>query len=306
MPSNKLRETTSNSRPASRGNAAATLRDSLTGGEIVSGPRASRANKKYIVESESDDEEDDDDDDEVKASDEDEEDEEEDEEEQVEQEEIGGPEESSEDDDEEEDEDADADADADGDADADADADGDIDMDDDADDGQPLPLAQPMLKINGPASKAAAKSAAKPVVTVTPAQDAKVKSVEAKEMGMEEDDEELSELSENDGEDEEGDAGEEGAEAEDVDMEDDESRSPGSRASTPDISKLTKRQRSRLDQVVGNDFLQLPMGMSPYLTFFERKRLADTISRTANEEASYSRRACHATSRNGQTAQESE
>ncbi len=306
MPSNKLRETTSNSRPASRGNAAATLRDSLTGGEVVSGPRASRANKKYIVESESDDEEDDDDDDEVKASDEDEEDEEEDEEEQVEHEEIGGPEESSEEDDEEEDEDANADADGD----VDADADGDIDMDDDADDGQPLPLAQPMLKINGPASKAAAKSAAKPatkpVVTVTPAQDAKVKSVEAKEMGMEDDDEELSELSENDGEDEEGDAGEEGAEGEDVDMEDDESRSPGSRASTPDISKLTKRQRSRLDQVVGNDFLQLPMGKSPYLTFFERKRLADTISRTANEEASYSRRACHATSRNGQTAQESE
>ncbi|KAK4691155.1 Ino eighty subunit 2, partial [Lecanoromycetidae sp. Uapishka_2] len=265
MPSNKLRETTSDSRPTSRGNAAAALKDSLTGGEIVRGPRASRANKKYIVESESDEEEDEDEDDEIKASndeeDEEEEvDDEEEEEEPVQEEEVGGPEESSEDEDQdEEEEEEDDDADADG----DAEADGDIDMEDDADDGQPLPSQTPILKINGPASKPVAKTpskaAAKPVVTVTPAQDAKVKSVEAKEMEMDDDDEELSDLSENDDEDDEGDAGEEDAEGEDVDMEDDESRSPGSRGSTPDVSKMTKRQRSRLDQVMGSDFLQLPM-----------------------------------------------
>ena len=79
-------------------------------------------------------------------------------------------------------------------------------------------------------------------------------------MEVDDDDEELSDLSEDD---EEGEAGEEDAEGEDVDEmdQDTDSRSPGSRASTPDVSKMTKRQRSRLDQVMGSDFLQLPMGM---------------------------------------------
>ncbi|KAK3173068.1 hypothetical protein OEA41_006397 [Lepraria neglecta] len=237
IPSSKLREATSNTRPTSRGNAAAQLRDSLTTGEIVSGPRVSRANKKYVVESESD-EEDDEEDEDVDASVDDVEDED-DEEEQEEEEQIGGPEESSDEEADEEDEDADVDA------------DGDVEMDDDADDGQLLPSQQPVLKVKGPT--------AKPTVTVTPAQDAKIKSVEAKEMEMDDDDEELSDLSEDD--EEQGEGGEEDAEGEDVDEmdQDDDSRSPGSRASTPDVSKMTKRQRSRLDQVMGGDFLQLPM-----------------------------------------------
>ena len=245
MPSSKLREATSSTRPNSRGNAAARLKDSLTRGEIVSGPRASRANKKYVVESESE-EEDDDEDEDAEADDDDAE--EEDDEEQDEDEQIGGPEESDE-------EEADEDDEEDADGEPDVDADGDVEMDDDADDGQPSPSQpQPILKVKGPAPRS------KPTVTVTPAQDAKVKSVEAKEMSMDDDDEELSDLSE----DEEGDVGEEDAEGEDVDemdRDDDDSRSPGSRASTPDVSKMTKRQRSRLDQVMGSDFLQLPMGM---------------------------------------------
>jgi len=249
MPSSKLREATSNpkSRPSSRGNAAAKLTDSLTGGEIVSGPRVSRANKKYVVESgSSEDESEDEEEDEVQASDE-----EHDEEEGVEkdeEEQVGGPEESDDDDAGEEEDDED-----------DVDADGDVEMDDDADDGQLLPLQQPILKVNGPAATPKTKAASKPTVTVTPAQAEKVKSVEAKGMEMDDDDEELSDLSEDDE-----DAGEEDAEG-DVDEEmgdDDESRSPGSRGSTPDVSKMTKRQRSRLDQVMGSDFLQLPMGMS--------------------------------------------
>ena len=250
MPSSKLREATSSIRPSSRGNAAARLKDSLTGGEIVSGPRASRANKKYVVESESE-EEDDDEDEDAEADDDDAE--EEDDEEQDEDEQIGGPEESDE-------EEADEDDEEDADGEPDVDADGDVEMDDDADDGQPLPSQpQPILKVKGPAPRS------KPTVTVTPAQDAKVKSVEAKEMSMDDDDEELSDLSE----DEEGDVGEEDAEGEDVDEmdRDTDSRSPGSRASTPDVSKMTKRQRSRLDQVMGSDFLQLPMGM--YLRHFQ-------------------------------------
>ena len=152
-------------------------------------------------------------------------------------------------------------------SDANADEEGDIDMDDDdADDGLPLgaPSAAPapVLKLRGPAAMQ------QPKVTVTPARDNKLKSVEMKEMEMDDEDEELSELGSDDqdpeepeeypGVDVEGD--------EDVDEMDegDDSRSPEadvSRASTPDISKMTKRQRSRLDQVMGGDFLQLPMGV---------------------------------------------
>jgi len=100
-----------------------------------------------------------------------------------------------------------------------------------------------------------------------------VRSVEAKEMEVEDDDdEELSEL-----ESEDDDAGgttangEQAAEGEEEDVQEDdeddegdesENATPatGSRASLPDAGKMTKRQRSRLDQVMGEDFLQLHMG----------------------------------------------
>ena len=250
MPPSRLRETTS-----------AGGRDPGLGVEIVTGPRATRNQKKsYVVESSSSEEEDY-------------------EEEQDEYSEVEGSEdeatdmaaskvtpnnesgeesEESVDEEEEEEEDADADADADGDVDVDAYADGDIDMeDDDADDGLPLGhRPAPILKVNGPAPP-------KPTVMVTPAQDSKIKSVEAKEMEMEDDDddEELSDLDSNEEEEEQE---EEDAEGEEVDeMEEDGDRSldeEGSRASTPDISKMTKRQRSRFEQVETNtDFLQLPM-----------------------------------------------
>ena len=235
MPSSKLREAMSSSTSSRSPNPG----DQLTGAEIVSGPRSSRAKKSYVVESESEDDEDDEDE-EVEAS----------EDEQIEQEDEEQDEEGEGEEDEEEDADEEAEVES---ADEDADADGDIDMDEDADDGQPLPAPPSILKVNGPS----AKTPTKPTLTVTPAQDAKVKSVEAKEMEMEDDDEELSELSEND--DEEDAEGED----DDVDMEqDDEGRSDaGSRGSTPDVSKMTKRQQGRLNQVVGSDFLQLPMGM---------------------------------------------
>lgn len=239
MPSSKLREAMSSSASSRSPNPG----DQLTGAEIVSGPRTSRAKKSYVVESESDDDDEDDEDEEIEVSDD----------EQLEQEDEEQDEEGEGDEDEEEDASGEAEGES-----ADEDADGDIDMDEDADDGQPLPAPPSILKVNGPI----AKPPAKPTLTVTPAQDAKFKSVEAKEMEMEDDDEELSELSEND--DEEDVEGEEDAEADDdVDMEqDDEGRSDGgSRGSTPDVSKMTKRQQGRLTQVVGSDFLQLPMGM---------------------------------------------
>lgn len=154
------------------------------------------------------------------------------------------------------------------DAEAEIDADGDIEMDDDADDGVPLGYhpPPPILKVNPPAAPKT-----KPAITVKAAPNpTKLKSVEAKEMSMndpdEDDDEELSELGSDDDDDEEeadedDDAaeGEEDAEGEDIDEEEDDemaeegdySRSPDalSRGTTPDINKMTKRQRSRLNEV---------------------------------------------------------
>jgi Ino eighty subunit 2 len=144
--------------------------------------------------------------------------------------------------------------------------------DEDAEGEEDIEVAPPAARRQ--AAAAAAAAAAKPTVTVTPAPIARVQSVESKEMQMAStvttDDEELSELPS------EGmpSAGEEGDEDEemgeddelDADGETDEEgvdmATPGSRDSTPDVSKMTKRQRGRLDQVMGNDFLQLPMGSS--------------------------------------------
>lgn len=293
MPSSKLREATSASSIGDREG----LQDSLTRREAVSGPRSTRNNKKsYVLESESD-EIDEEEPSEADVGDDEDEDLAESPEKEF----------ASEDENEDPNEDGDADPDADEDAEEEVDADGDIDMDEDADDGLPLGPAPPKLKVNGPA--------AKPTVTVTPAQDTKLKSVEAKEMEMTEDDEELSELQSDD--DDELDAGAEDAEGDDDaegDVDDmgegDGSRSPdaGSRGSTPDVSKMTKRQRSRLDQVMGSDFLQLPMGVYnlPLDRYRECTTMADKRRRTANQEDSDGRRARHAPCGDGQATEESE
>ncbi|KAI4287909.1 MAG: hypothetical protein L6R35_002832 [Caloplaca aegaea] len=220
MPSSRLREATGTGAKQ----MSVAEREGLQGAEILTGPRGSRAKRTVVMESS------------------DEEDEEEDEDQDIEGEEGDGEGEEEEEEDGEGEEDLEEDAEAD-DQDADADADGDVDMDDP--DVAPPP---PVLKITGPSSK--------PAVSVTPAIAGKVKSVEAKEMELaDDDDEELSDL---------GSEGDEDAEGDDDDLvQDDEGRGmdmeAGSRSSTPDLSKMTKRQRSRLDQVMGSDFLQLPM-----------------------------------------------
>lgn len=226
MPSSKLREATSGTTK----NISVNSRDTFEPGEILNGPRGSRGKKNYVVDSPSEDEED---------------------EEQEEDDDILPSE-----DEEEEDEDADGESD---DVDPDADADGDVDMD------EAPPPRPPIIKMSGPASK--------PSLTVTPAQEGKVRGVEAKEMQLDDDDddEDLSSLeSDAEAEDDEdaGDSGQPGPIGADMEMEqddddldsDDGTPATGSRASTPDVSKMTKRQRSRLDQVMGGDFLQLPMG----------------------------------------------
>lgn len=137
------------------------------------------------------------------------------------------------------------------------DADGDVDMDD----ASPQPAVQ--RKTNSQTTSSKRKQA---------------KSVEEKEMTLaeeeddEDDDDELSALdSDVEGEQDESmlqeDESGEGEGDEDEEDEEDEAdelgaSAEGSRASTPDYKKLTKRQRGSL----GNDFLQLPMGAFRYLT----------------------------------------
>ncbi|KAL1628905.1 hypothetical protein SLS54_001594 [Diplodia seriata] len=210
----KLREATSGASTGpsrSSRNAGVNSRDSFVGGEIVVGQRSSR-NKKAIIEETS---EDDMDEDEL------------------------------EDDDVEEDDDEDEDM-AD-DADADADADEDVDMEDS------LPAPPP------PAVKARGKQQQqqKPSIKVSQA-DREVPSVEAKEMAMEDDqseDEELSELDSADEQDDE-DGEEDDAEGDEDDLDDEidsdeETPMSGSRAGTPDLSKLTRRQRAAFETYEG-------------------------------------------------------
>jgi len=123
------------------------------------------------------------------------------------------------------------DDDAAGDEDEDADADGDLDMDD----APPQPPSRRQAKV---------------APTSTPSR-RQVKSVEAKEMELENDEDDDEELSELDS-DAEGEPDDDGnAELDEEDEEGLDSDDAGA-----DMSKMTKRQRGNL----GNDFLQLPMG----------------------------------------------
>ena len=232
MPSNTLREATSSKRKSG-------APDGLEPAEIITGPRSNRGRKSYVVESESDDDE--------------EEDEEGSEGDGRVEEQIGEAEATDDDDvdgdgNEEEEEEQEGDEVADDDEGESGDVDDEDDEDVEMDDGSPMP-PPPVIKMTGAASK--------PTVTVTHAKNAKLKSVEDKEIEMEDEDEDLSSIES---------GGEEDAEGEEEDEldQDDEGdlQTPplGSRASTPDVSKMTKRQKSRLSEVMGNDFLQLPMG----------------------------------------------
>ncbi|KAK2810598.1 hypothetical protein FQN50_002855 [Emmonsiellopsis sp. PD_5] len=221
MPSSKLREVTSEKRH----------HNIFTEPVIVTGPRNSRTKKK-LVEVDTDDDED------LESPEE----EEEEEEDQLSDEDAEASDEEDNANGESEDEDADAD--------------GDIDMDD----------APPV---------APKQAAARPTVTVTPAGDSRSKNTSASNMDLDDDDDDDEELSELDSEaDAEGEpeeeipVSEEIVEDEEVEEEDEEDEQDelesdigtpitGSRASTPDIAKMTKRQRGRME--LGGDFLQLPM-----------------------------------------------
>ncbi|CZT10705.1 related to IES2 Protein that associates with the INO80 chromatin remodeling complex under low-salt conditions [Rhynchosporium agropyri] len=235
--SSKLREATRSSPVSTSGGVSgANARDPFVGGKIIEGKRARNVRKSYVLESDS---------------------EEEDEDEEMD--EAGDEDAEVEDDDDE-------DMDAEDDLLGDEDADGDVVMETEV-----LP-PPPVIKV----SKASA-GGAKDVITVKPpVVKGKVLPVEQKEIEDASDDEELSDLDSDLGEEIEEEEGmqlgdEEDAEGEDEeieveegDEEDDsldsggETPANGSRASTPDLNKLTKRQRARFEESDGGHLLALP------------------------------------------------
>lgn len=215
--SNKLREATR----AATGNAskAAAPKDPFIGGQVLEGKRSRNVTKSYVMESDS--------------------------EEDVEMDDVVDDEDA-----EGESIDEDEDEDAEDDGLGDEDAEGDIEMD-------IPPPPPPVIKI----SKA---QSGKQSIVVKPPPKVDNKTVEQKEVEDGSDDEELSDLSdleEDDVEEEEAmqSDNEEDAEGEDEDIEDvedgdepldsdDETPMDGSRASTPDLSKLTRRQRAKFEE----------------------------------------------------------
>ncbi|KAK7755817.1 hypothetical protein SLS62_002102 [Diatrype stigma] len=234
LPSSKLRQATSSGRAAQ--SSRQSTRDSFSGGEIVAGRRNRSQKKSYVVDS-SDDEDEEDADPEV------EEDEDEDE------------------DAEGEDDDDMADAPGedeivvndDMDIDAEGEEDEDAEGEDDDMDAEPVPPPAPTIKVSKPPAKGSITSKSKP-----PAKSVKISAPQPRDS---DDDEELSELeSEADeiqdtikiggGGDEEDAEGEdeeieEAGPAEEEDLGSDED---GSRAETPDLTKMTKRQRARFEE----------------------------------------------------------
>jgi len=240
--STKLQKATSSATSTPSKTISVNSREKLDGGDIIEGKRARNTRKSYVLESES--EEDEAMDDVVDDDD-------------AEGESI------------EEDEDMDAEG--------EEDADGDIDMD--------IPPPPPVITISK------AKSGRSTIVAKPPAK-AVTKTVEQKEVAAGSDDEKMSDLSDleselnDDVEEEEGMqvGDEEDAEGEDDDLEvdedaegeedgfdsDDETPMGGSRASTPDLNKLTKRQRARLEEGGSGHLLALPDG-KPFPKYNESK-----------------------------------
>ena len=253
LPSSKLRQATSSGRGTQ--SSRQSTRDSFAGGEIVAGKRNRSHKKSYIVDSSDDDEEDEDEDAEAEIDEEDDDD-----------------------DDAEGDDDDMADApgedeivvnddmdiDAEGDDDDEEDAEGE---DDDMEDSAPPPA--PTIKVSKPPTKKGVASKSRSSARAS----AKAAAPQAKDS---DDDDELSELeSEADeiqdtikiggggddedaeGEDEEIEEADAGPAQEEANLDSDDET--GSRAETPDLTKMTKRQRARFEE--GGELMKLSDGM---------------------------------------------
>lgn len=253
LPPSKLREVTSggtggrsggsgsgSGRPITQANhrssgtsVSINSRDQFIGGEILEGKRARNVKKSYVLDSDSEDDE---------------------------------MEDAIEDDEDAEGEDEDMDAEG-----EDEDADGDIEMD--------MPPPPPTITISP-------TKAGKVTISAKPTGKGDGMSVERKEALDDSDDDELSELDSNldddeetmqfgneddiegededaDGEEVEEEVEEEDEEEEDLDS-DDDTPGGGSRGSTPDLTKLTKRQRARLEEGGSGHLLALPDGIYRY------------------------------------------
>ncbi|KAI1300798.1 PAPA-1-like conserved region-domain-containing protein [Xylaria venustula] len=227
LPASKLRQATS-SQPAQSSRQAA--RDSFSGGEIIQGKRNRSQKKSYVVETSDDDEEEEEDED------------------------AEGEDDDMMDDDEEDaegeivvDDTMDIDAEGDDDEEGEEDAEG----EDDDMDMSVIPPPAPVIKVSKPPKKSnnSRSRGAKPTVSKATAAHAK-----------DSDDEELSELESDADEIQDtvkvGGGDDEDAEGEDEEIEEPEaaeeddlgSDEDGSQAETPDLTKMTKRQRARFEE----------------------------------------------------------
>ncbi|KAM0335226.1 hypothetical protein ACHAQA_000268 [Verticillium albo-atrum] len=230
VPANKLREATSG-RSRNSGASSLNARENFVGGEIIAGKRNRGAKKSYVVETDSDEE----DDDEEMAD-------------------LG--------DDDDMELDADGDEDDEDDEDADGDADGDVDMD-------ATPAHPTTIKIQTPRSTKVTvrrPAAARVIEEEDDDDDDELSEIEVSDPevdmsinvgGVGDDDEEEDE--EEDAEGEEEDAEGEEEDEEDADGEADETVDVGAiaggdadsededGAATPDVNKMTRRQRARFE-----------------------------------------------------------
>ncbi|KAM0245567.1 hypothetical protein ACHAQJ_010533 [Trichoderma viride] len=257
LPPNRLRQTTRG------GNRQ--VGDAFDGGEIVLGKRNRGAKKSYVIDSSPDDEEEEEEDEvEVEDEEDEEEDDEEDEDEEdtraeddAEMEELG-------------DEDAEGEDEMDVDAEGEEDADGDVDM-------APKRVARPLAKNSRPTKP-------RPMVKVTTSRATR----DEEEDDDDDDDDELSDPADSDigddtivygdqtmadDEDAEGEEIEVAGDEDDVEEEEEEEdeitmppgangdsdldSEEGSRAETPDLAKMTKRQRARFEDIP-QEFMKLP------------------------------------------------
>ncbi|EMR63802.1 putative papa-1-like conserved region family protein [Eutypa lata UCREL1] len=275
LPSSKLRQATSSGGRSAPSGRQSSARDSFSGGEIVAGRRNRSQKKSYVVDSSGDDDDDDEEDDDAEAEVEEDDDDDDDEDD------------DDDDDAEGEDDDmADApgedeivvndDMDIDAEGEEDEDAEGEDDMD-----AEPVPPA-PTIKVSKPPAKGSITSKAKlPTKSAMKASAAAVPQAR----DSDDDDEELSELESEADEIQDtikigggGNDEEEDAEGEDEEMEETvvgsgggrgsgggvvggggrsrggpaeeelDSEDDGSRAETPDLTKMTKRQRARFEE----------------------------------------------------------
>ncbi|KAL6889925.1 hypothetical protein HDV57DRAFT_348684 [Trichoderma longibrachiatum] len=251
----------SKSRQAARGSNRRI--DPFEGGEIVHGKRNRGGKKSYVIDSSPDDE-DEEEEEEVVVED-DEEDDDEDEDDEEEEEEVIRRAE----DDDEMDEDAEGEEEMEVDAEGDEDADGDVDM---------TPNAVPR-----PSANSSRANKPRPTVKVTSSRANRDEEEDEEEEDEDDDDDELSDPADSDigddtivygdqtmaDEDAEGEEIEVAGEEEDVEEDDemamqqgangdsDLDSEEGSRAETPDLAKMTKRQRARFEDIP-QEFMKLP------------------------------------------------